>query len=63
MKILLNDCGNDYDALIEESRKSTMQVKRLRTLKIEIFMTINNINPEFIKDVFKSKRNVKKKTI
>ena len=38
-----------------------MEVKRLRTLKVEIFMTINNNNnTKFIKDIFKPKRNVKK---
>ena len=29
-----------------------MEVKRLRTLAIEIFKTLNNLNPSFMKDIF-----------
>ena len=34
------------------SVKTTMEVKRLRTLAIEIFKTLNNPNPEFMKEIF-----------
>ena len=37
-----------------------MDFKLLRALKVEIFMTMNNNNPKFIKDIFKPKRNVEK---
>ena len=30
----------------------TMQVKRLRTLAIEIFKTLNNLNPFYMKEIF-----------
>ena len=36
-----------------------MEGKRLRTLAIEIFKTINNINPKFMKNIFKPKINTK----
>ena len=29
-----------------------MEVKRLRTLALEVFKTLNNINPEYMKEVF-----------
>ena len=29
-----------------------MEIKRLRKLALEIFKTLNNLNPNFIKDVF-----------
>ena len=29
-----------------------MEVKRLRTLAIEIFKTLNNLNPSFMKEIF-----------
>ena len=29
-----------------------MNVKRLRTLCIEIFKTLNNLNPRFMKEIF-----------
>ena len=36
-----------------------MKIKRLCTIAIEIFKTINNINPNFMKDIFTPKRDPK----
>ena len=36
-----------------------MEIKRLRTLAIEIFKTINKINLSFMKDIFTHKRDPK----
>ena len=36
-----------------------MENKRLRTLAIEIFKTINNINLSFMKDIFTPKKDPK----
>ena len=36
-----------------------MEIKRLRTLATEIFNTINNINPSYIKNIFTPKTNAK----
>ena len=36
-----------------------MKIKRLCTIDIEIFKTINNINPNFMKDIFTPKRDPK----
>ena len=29
-----------------------MEIRRLRTLALEIFKTVNNLNPDFMKDIF-----------
>ena len=29
-----------------------MEVKRLRTLALEVFKTVNNMNPEYMKEIF-----------
>ena len=29
-----------------------MEVKRLRTLALEVFKTLNNMNPEYMKEIF-----------
>ena len=52
LRILLNDNNSTYRALLTKTSKSTMEVKRLRTLALEIFRTINDMNPEFMKDIF-----------
>ena len=36
-----------------------MEGKHLRALASEIFKTINNINPKFMKNIFKTKNNAK----
>ena len=39
------------------SGTSTMQIKRIKQLAIEIFKTVNNLNPDFMKNIFTSKQN------
>ena len=36
-----------------------MEVKRIRTLAIEKFKTVNNMNPSFMKNIFSPKTNAK----
>ena len=38
---------------------TAMEIKRLRTLANEIFKTINNINPSYMKDILTPKTTVK----
>ena len=47
-----NDYINDYKDLLEITKTSTMEIKRLRTLALEVFKTLNNLNPDFMKDIF-----------
>ena len=35
----------------------TMEIKRLRVLALEIFKTMNNINPSYMKDIFSKSNN------
>ena len=37
------------------SNRSTMSIKRLRVLAIEIFKTLNSFNPSYMKDIFTPK--------
>ena len=46
LKILYNDSTNDYNQLLNKSSKTSMEVKRLRNLAMEIFKTLNYLNPE-----------------
>ena len=36
-----------------------MEMKRLRNLATEIFKTVNNLNPSFMKNIFTSKENAR----
>lgn len=53
LRFLYNDYNSSYEVLIEKAGKVSMNVCRLRTLCIEIYKTLNEINPSFMKDVFK----------
>ena len=52
LKILTNDYNSDYKDLLEITKTSTMEIKRLRTLALEAFKTVNNLNPDFMKGIF-----------
>ena len=58
-KDVLNDNTSDHQTLLEKSKKPSMEIKRLRNLATEIFKTINNLNPSFMKNIFTSKENAK----
>ena len=57
-KFLLNDHLSSYVDLLEKSISVSMETKRLRTMVYEIFKTLNNLNPVFMKDIFHYSPNV-----
>ena len=57
-RLLLTDYTSTYNDLIVQMGKSTMSIKRHRTLCLEIFKNLNNLNPSYMKDIFvKNKRD------
>ena len=52
LRFLYNDYEISYEELLLKSGRATMNVNRLRILCIEIYKTINNLNPEFMRDLF-----------
>ena len=59
LRIVLDDYDSDYDVLLRKSRKVTMEIKQLSVLAIKIFKTVNNLNPNYMKDIFKPKLHPK----
>ena len=57
LRLTLNDYKSDYKTLRDKSGKESMKIRRIKTLAIEIFKTANEINPNFIKNIFTSKTN------
>ena len=55
LRIALDDYDSDYNVLLRKSGKVTMEIKRLRVLAIEIFKTVNNLHPNYMKDIFTPK--------
>ena len=57
LRIIYNDYSSDYQTLLNLSQKPSMEIKRLRNLALEIFKTINDLNPSFTKSIFLAKLN------
>ena len=56
LRFLLNDYDSDCKTLLEKSKKCSMEIRRIRTLALETFKSLNKLNPHFMKDLF-NKRN------
>ena len=55
----MNNYDSSYESLLKLVGKSTMNVTRLRSLCIEIFKTLNNINPVFMNEIFELRKSKK----
>ena len=51
LRLLHNDFTSDYSELLNRSGKPSMEVTRLRTLALEIFKTLNILNPDYMKEI------------
>ena len=57
LRFLYNDYSISYEGLLEKTGKVKMNVYRLRNLCVEIYKTIDKLNPEFMNNIFKVKEN------
>ena len=56
LRFLYEDYVLSYEELLEKAEKETMKVNRLRSLCVEIYKLINNINPTYTNEVFKLRK-------
>ena len=59
LRMIHNDYDSDYETLLKISGTPTMQIKRIKQLAIEIFKAVNNLNPDFMKNIFIRKQNAR----
>ena len=52
LRILYNDFDSDCKTFLDKPGKGTMEVKRLKTLGLEVFKTLNNLNLAFMGEIF-----------
>ena len=52
LRFMLNDYESSYEDLFKKSGNPSMNLRRTRSLCIEIYKTINNLNPKFMKNLF-----------
>ena len=53
LRFMLNDYESSYEDLLKKSGNASMNLRRTRSLCIEIYKAIDNLNAEFIKNLFK----------
>ena len=51
-RLLLDDYDSDYNQLLLKVNKPNLEIRRLKFLAIEIFKTINDLNPSYMKEIF-----------
>ena len=49
-RLMFNACESSYEDLLKNSGKTSMNLWRTRSLYLEIYKTINNLNPGFMKN-------------
>ena len=53
-----NDFASDYAELLKKAGKATIEIKCLRCLALDIFKTVNNLNPYYMKENFSKTTNL-----
>ena len=56
LRVLYEDYVLSYEELLQKAGKVTMKVNRLKSLCIEIYKSINNINPTYMNEIFKLRK-------
>ena len=57
LRLLYDDFEVSYEDLLSKGGKPTMNVRSLKTLCVEIYKTLNDLNPSFTNNIFRLKIN------
>ena len=57
LRIAYNDCVSDFKSLLEKDNSVTVHLRNIQALTLEIYKTLNNLNPDFMKEMFCLKRH------
>ena len=55
----MSDCDSTYESLQVESVCPNMYLRRQGTLVIEIYKTLNKLNPGYVNDIFQLRNSVR----
>ena len=58
LRFVYSDYTSTYPQLLEKGSSCTMEVKLLRAICIEVYKSINNIGPNYIKNLFSQRQSV-----
>ncbi len=51
LRFLLNDQKSTYHELLEKCNYTTMLIRRIKTIAIEVFKSLHDLNPNFMKEM------------
>ena len=57
LRIAYHDYVSDFQSLLEKADTVTIHQKNIQVLTLEIYKTLNNLNPEFMREIFCLKRH------
>ena len=60
LRFVLNDYASNYETLLNKSRKCTIEVRRLQVLALEVFRSVNELNPVYMQSLFEKNINFKR---
>ena len=52
LRLLFDDYTNTYENLLDKANKPNMVIRMHRSLAIEVYKTINDYNPSYMKNIF-----------
>ena len=58
LRIAYNDYVSDFNVLLENDHSITIHERNIQNLILEIYKTLNNLNPTFMKEIFYLKEHV-----
>ena len=61
MQLLYSEFERNYSQLLGKAKKSSMAIVRLRCLCVEIYKTINRLNPAFMTEIIRFKETSTKR--
>ena len=63
LQFLHNDYDSDYNTLLKKSDKCLVEVRRLRTMALELFKSLSDdLNTSFKKNLFNKRNNINRRT-
>ncbi len=57
LRLVYEDPTSSFEELLNKDMSCTIHQRNIQTLALEIFKTKNNLNPEFMKDIFVDRRD------
>jgi hypothetical protein len=58
LRFIYNDTSSQYRDMLSSYKYETLHVRRIKTIACEVYKSLNNLNPQFMHDMFEKKENM-----